>query len=230
MCFSALASFASGTALIATGAYLASHKNCENHQRYLALVPGIFGIQQLIEGFVWIGFSGIVPDWLHTFAIYGFSFFATSFWPAFIPFAVYQYEKPNRESHQFRTRALQLLMSLGLAISLYLLWSSTAYSNLIAEVRCNQIDCNSIGYRYDIPYLQQYINLIYLSVIVIPFALSKNNVVRYLVCGAFFVSFVLAAFLAKATTFPSIWCFLAAIMSICIVPAITAETNESVQA
>lgn len=220
MCFSATASFVSGAALIATGAYLSTHKNCEPHQRYMALIPGIFGFQQVIEGIVWVGFSGLVPEWLHTYAIYSFSFFATSFWPAFIPLAVYQYEKSNRLSSPLQTKALQALVGMGFLIGIYLLWASTAYSELIAEVRCSQIDCNSIGYRYDMPYLKHSINLIYLSVIVVPFALSKNNIVRYLVCAVFFISFVLAAFLAKATTFPSIWCFLAAVMSICIVPAI----------
>ncbi len=219
MCFSATASFASGTALIAVGGYLL-HKKQHSHESAMASIPAIFGLQQVIEGFVWIGFAGTIPEWLHQFSIYAFSFFATSFWPAFIPLAVYLFETPNRSNSPIQTLVLRAYVALGFFVGLYLLWSSTLYSSLIASVQCNQIDCNSIGYQYDLPYLKQYINFIYLSCIVIPFACSKNMIVRYWVCAVFFASFVIGALLSKATTFPSVWCFFAAVMSICIIPAI----------
>ena len=53
MCFSATASFTAGTALSAVGG-LTLRKSRGKAELPLALVPLIFGIQQLSEGVLWV--------------------------------------------------------------------------------------------------------------------------------------------------------------------------------
>ena len=78
MCFSATASFVAGSALLAAGAvYLKKQSVGEtgfSRQHYLALIPCLFGLQQLLEGIVWLGVQEQVPASFMMFAAYGFSF------------------------------------------------------------------------------------------------------------------------------------------------------------
>ena len=53
MCFSATASFTAGAALTAVGG-LTVHKSHGQIELPLALVPLLFGIQQLTEGVLWL--------------------------------------------------------------------------------------------------------------------------------------------------------------------------------
>ena len=56
MCFSATASFTAGTALIVLGAVTARRVRRPSELPF-ALIPALFGIQQLIEGALWMTFS-----------------------------------------------------------------------------------------------------------------------------------------------------------------------------
>jgi hypothetical protein len=219
MCFSVTASFVSGTALVCAGAYYLKQQGSFSEKHYLALIPFLFGIQQLLEGVVWLGVAEQVTPMLKMIAAYGFSFMATSLWPAYMPFAMYMFEEK-------RPRFLPL-MAVGFLLAVYLLWSSMIYSPIRLEVMCNQIDCFSLAYLFDAPYMSNSINFLYLFLVVIPFVLSSNKRVRYIVAPAFFISFVFGAFLSKSTTFPSVWCFFAAIMSISIFSVSIAVNKKS---
>ncbi len=60
MCFSAPASFISGTALSVIG--VAALKRTESKSEIpFALIPLLFGIQQLTEGVIWLTFSYDAP-------------------------------------------------------------------------------------------------------------------------------------------------------------------------
>src|SRR5438132_14411320 len=88
MCFSPEASFAVGALLIPAGLYCirsASRKD----RRFLgfALLPLLFGVQQLCEGLVWVGLEhDNMP--LAKGAALLFLFFALFFWPFWVPFSV----------------------------------------------------------------------------------------------------------------------------------------------
>src|SRR4051794_1009559 len=81
MCFSATASFAAGAALLPAGAYCC-HQALGKDRRLVpvALIPVLFGAQQIAEGFVWLA-----VDRGDTAAATGpalvFLFFALGFWP-----------------------------------------------------------------------------------------------------------------------------------------------------
>ncbi|MED5468647.1 MAG: hypothetical protein VX542_00065, partial [Cyanobacteriota bacterium] len=87
MCFSASASFTAAAVLMPLGLYthhLASEANRPGYKP-LALVPFFFGLQQFIEGFLWVGLDNgdavaapIEP--LTTITSVGFLFFSYFFW------------------------------------------------------------------------------------------------------------------------------------------------------
>ena len=56
MCFSATASFTAGTALVVVGT-IAVRQVRRRSELPFALIPALFGIQQLIEGALWMTFS-----------------------------------------------------------------------------------------------------------------------------------------------------------------------------
>ena len=60
MCFSASASFAAGTALVAVGAVTLSKAGHRAELGYAA-IPLLFGVQQLIEGVIWLTFRFDAP-------------------------------------------------------------------------------------------------------------------------------------------------------------------------
>ena len=211
MCFSAEASFVSGGLILGAGLYNFHKRQADTQKSYLLLVPVLFGVQQISEGFVWLGVSGFLPEMAHWFFIYLFSFFATSLWPAFMPFSVWRFEERNPN------KQILLMLSVGgFLIASYLLWSSFFYSSIELKVKCSQLDCNSLAYLFDMPYSGNWINYIYLFFVISPLIVSSHKTVRYIVSPAFFISFLVGALLSKSETFPSVWCFFAALMSISI--------------
>ena len=78
MCFSASASFTAGAFLVPISVY-AVYSSVElkrYHYIMLSLVPLFFGIQQLIEGGVWLAIAANSPHYIHLFSL-GFLFFFT---------------------------------------------------------------------------------------------------------------------------------------------------------
>ncbi len=85
MCFSAAANFTVGAALLPAGGYCV-RQALANLRSYLgfAVIPLIFGVQQLCEAFVWVG-VGRRDDGLTRTASVAFLFFALAWWPFWIP-------------------------------------------------------------------------------------------------------------------------------------------------
>ena len=83
MCFSATASFTASALLTPVGLY-ALRRTYQSDPRYLALAafPLLFGIQQAIEGGLWLALEGRATLSTSTTAL-GFLFFAYLLWPIF---------------------------------------------------------------------------------------------------------------------------------------------------
>lgn len=117
MCFSAMASFATGAALIPAGAYcLRRAAVVDPDALALSAAPVIFGVQQILEGFVWMGLDQGNTA-LARGATVGFLFFAIVFWPFWIPWSAFRLEKHRRRQNTFRLAAL---LGLGGALFIYL--------------------------------------------------------------------------------------------------------------
>jgi len=198
MCFSATASFAAGGVLATTGALTLSKAETKK-ELPLASVPLFFGIQQTIEGVIWVSFG--MPA-LSTVMTYAYLFFAYVFWPVFVPFAVLLVE-----THPVRRKILKIFSFVGLAIGLYLLYF------LIVEPSKAHILNQSIAYdfrhMYDLLYIAPYVVVTTVSGMV-----SSHRILNFFgvaALGAFAVSQWF-----YSVNFVSVWCFLAAILSIII--------------
>ena len=200
MCFSAPASFVAGTALCAIG--FAALRNTKGRTEVpFAMIPLLFGIQQLTEGVIWLCFSYEVPLLKQTMT-YVYSGFSHVLWPIYIPLAMGLMEKV-----QWRKKVIFGFGLVGLAVSLYLLYFMVA-TPMVAEIVGRHIVYDSPHF-YLIPMM-----VIYLTATCVSCFFSSHGFVR-LFGGLMFASFI-AAYIVHVMALVSVWCFFAAILSLLI--------------
>lgn len=200
MCFSATASFTAGVVLIATGAFTTRLARDERERPY-AFIPILFGIQQLIEGALWLTLTNQAPQ-PSTILTYAYSIFSHVLWPIYVPFAVYMLE-----TIAWRRKALLLTAAGGSLVGLYLLYFLIRLP-IVATAAEGHID-------YDSPhfYVRAVMALYVLGTCVSPL-LSRHRWVNWFSVGAF-ISFIAAGAFFRAW-FISVWCFFAAAMSVIV--------------
>ncbi len=200
MCFSATASFTAGTVLSAIGAVTLT-KTERRSEVPFAIVPLLFGVQQLIEGIVWLTFSTDAPQ-LAKGATYVYSVFSHVLWPIYIPFAFWALEaKPWRRS------AMVCFQMIGLAVGLYLLYF------IVTRPVVAEIVGMHIAYQSPHFFIKPVIVLYVAATCFTGFFSSHAFVKLFGVCTL--LSFIgTYAFYAHALV--SVWCFFAAILSVLI--------------
>lgn len=206
MCFSSTVSFTAGAVLLPISFYTIYSAITKN-KRYLlfAFMPFFFGIQQILEGFVWLGVLGN-NLFLLNIASLGFVFFALFFWPVFSPLSMVLLEargKSKRKTFLLILLAIGLMM--GIAVYLPILMTINPLST--------KATCGSIGYDWVMPSsFRHAYPLLYLLVTVLPFLIARNIGLRIFAILAFFSSIIAYCFYINSRV--SVWCFFAAILSI----------------
>jgi hypothetical protein len=200
MCFSATASFTAGAALLVAGALTVRLVQRPGEIPY-AVIPVLFGIQQLIEGSLWLTFPDKAPL-LNTFLTYAYSVFSHVLWPVYVPIAVYLLE-----SVAWRRKALLVTATGGSLVGLYLLYNLIRFP-IIATAAEGHIDYVSPHF-----YIPVVMALYVLGTCISPI-LSSHRWVRWFGATAI-LSFVAAGGFYVAW-FISVWCFFAAIMSVMV--------------
>lgn len=200
MCFSATASFAAGTVLLGFGAASISRVARPSEVPY-ALIPALFGVQQLIEGGLWL----TLPDGplhLSTILTHSYAFFSHVLWPIFVPLAVLMIEPDRR-----RRWILAGLAAAGGVAGSYLLyfWGADPTTARVAGGHMLYIS----PHFFSEPILALYV----LGTCVSPLA-SSHPAVRWF--GAAASLSLVAAYLFYAMWFISVWCFFAGIMSVTV--------------
>jgi hypothetical protein len=213
VCFSAEASFAAGVALIPAGGYCLWMSALKKPTFVgLALVPMLFGIQQISEGFVWQGMHRH-DDAQTRSASLVFLFFALAFWPFWFPVLTALIE-PQKTRRRF---------FIGLAL-LATIWFWILYFPLITGSVSFEIQDrhHSIEYQYlGLPvyrYLDKTpLRLLYFASVALPPLLSSETWGR--IPGIVLGASALLAVLVFDYAFVSVWCFFAAVLSvyICVV-------------
>ncbi|MDD5093781.1 MAG: hypothetical protein PHV74_05300 [Dehalococcoidia bacterium] len=198
MCFSAPSSFIASGALAASGIAIARIPK-EKSEIPLSLCPLIFAAHQFIEGILWLNYDGVLPGEYRLAAVYAFVFIAFAFWPIYVPFSAYLME-------QGKTRRMFILICqfIGLYVGITFL-SSMIHNPIDAHVAHH-----SFAYQITTPnkFLAPYC-----IAVTLPFLISSNK--RLAVFGlGLTLSCAIAAYMATSTTFPSIWCFFASILSL----------------
>jgi hypothetical protein len=216
MCFSADASFIAGTVL--SGAGIASLKKTgSRNQLAFAAIPLIFGIQQFTEGFLWLSFLN--PDY-HFFrqpATYVFLTFAQVIWPSWVPFSVLMMEKDI-----VRRKVLYFMQGIGILVSVFLAF------RLITTDPVAEISNHHILYHlgFSIAIIRSMSVLYFIATVVAPFvsrikkmwSLGLTILFSYIISRIFFENYVI-----------SVWCFLAAVISIAVYWVIVEVNKPSSQ-
>lgn len=200
MCFSATASFTAGTALTVVGV-LTLRKSQGKRELPLALVPLLFGIQQVTEGVVWVSLGHDLPL-LQSWATYIYSMFSHVVWPILVPFAILLVEP-----RLWRRKTISVFVALGLSVGLYLLFFIIRFP-VTARVRGDSI-------AYDSPHFYLVVVLVgYLLATCITGLFSSHWCINLFGVLAFVLAVIAA--IVSITTFVSVWCFYAAILSLLI--------------
>lgn len=197
MCFSATASFITGSALSATGA-VTIRKAERKAEIPLAMIPLLFGIQQIIEGLIWLSFrfNNLL---LNGAATYVYSLFAYVVWPVFIPFSILLLEPVS-----WRRKLLLFFQFVGITVGAYLLYVH------IGNPVVSRISDKSIAYVASHFYTYWVIALYFLATGVSAL-FSSHRIINIFGMLIFFSAG--ATYQFSTVSFVSVWCFFAAILS-----------------
>lgn len=205
MCFCEPVSFAAGGVLIAAGAF-AGWKAVKINTRYLPVsqMPTLAGLQQIMEGHVWMGLSNADSSMVWWAAL-GFIFFSWLIWPAWIPFSIYVLEP------QASRRKLPLLgfALLGLAFGMVLFIPHLLHPNWVSV----KINHQSISYEdtmfldYLIPRWLTY--TIYVALLLLPTVISSYRHIHWF--GLTLLAVLAVVYLFLTYAYISFFCFLAGI-------------------
>ena len=200
MCFSASASFIAGTTLCAVGVATLNRSEART-ERPFAMIPLLFGIQQLTEGVIWLTLRHDAPLLKQTMT-YLYSGFSHVLWPIYVPFAM-----GLLETVRWRKRAIFTFEAAGVAVGLYLLYFIVTRP-MVAEVVGRHIVYASPHF-YLIPVM-----VAYLAATCVSCFFSSHGFVKLF--GVLALLSFIAAYVVHVMALVSIWCFFAAILSLLI--------------
>lgn len=201
MCFSAEASFIASGVLIATSAYTIKRTlDSKDHSFMLmALIPLLFGVQQLSEGLVWL-FLGKNANFDQVLS-YIFLFFAFFLWPVWVPLSLGVFDHP-------RKKFFYAMAFLGLIYGCILYGSPFFYKTSFHLQVCK----HSICYQIHHPLFNKWGVSFYFIFTILPFLVAKSVRIKVLGTCIGISAIITAIFYLKA--FTSVWCFFSAAISI----------------
>ncbi len=198
MCISATASFVTSGALVASGVAIARVPKPKSAIP-LSIFPFIFATHQFIEGLLWLNNRGFLADNYKSVVVYAFVLIAFVLLPIFVPFSVYVLE-----SGRIRRVIILLCQFTGMYAGL---------ANLVIIIR-GPVNASVVGHSFAYSVnTPDIISALYLISLLIPFLVSSNK--RLVILGvALAASSATSGSIASTGTFPSVWCFSAAILSV----------------
>lgn len=198
MCFSAPASFFA--AAVAGGAgIVAMARTTQRSELPLAAMPLFFGVQQTMEGFLWLTLPVAPSGPVSTTLTDAFLLFALVFWPIFAPLAVFAIEIDER-----RRRRIAVCLAAGVVVSAYF------FLSMRVSPQTASIEDGHIVYSGDAN-LPEIIRLFYPLATCLAPMLSSYRVLRVL--ALFVILGSIAAYLSFWQAFTSVWCYFAAAAS-----------------
>ena len=209
MCFSAEASLGVAVALLPAGGYCVCAAWRKNRAYLpLALVPVLFGLQQLCEMQVWIGLGRGEAEVTRRASL-AFLFFALAVWPVWVPAAAAAVE-PRRGARW----AFVALAGVGVVYAL-------AYYLPVAADRGRGLGPAVAGHsiRYDFSGVPAALSsgwwvwpILYAGAVILPLLASGRRRLRPL--GVAVAVAAIASYALFERAFASVWCFFAAILAL----------------
>jgi hypothetical protein len=210
MCFSAPVSFATSALLIPAGIYCLRQAR-ENARDYLPLAawPLFFGVQQTLEGLIWLEIGSNQLNLIHSASL-RFLFFSHFLWLFWTPFSAF-----SLESHKRRKNLLMIVTIIGFFYGALLYIPLVFNDNLLMiRVREGSIDYTT-QFILDDLFPENFSFVTYLLIILMSFLISSNRSFKFL--GGLIFLAVLVTYISFRYAFISVWCFFAAILSIYLV-------------
>jgi hypothetical protein len=211
MCFSATASFTAGAVLAGLGAIAVRRVRLAREVPY-ALIPILFSVQQFVEGGLWLTFAGKEAH-LNASLTHIYQFFSHVLWPIYVPFSVRLLEPVA-----WRRGALLVFAALGAAVGLYLFYFLLT-DPTAARATGGHIDYISPHF-YIGPVLAGYVLATCASSL-----LSSHRTVQWF--GVAASASLAAAAAVYRTWFISVWCFLAAVISVVVLAYFQKSNTQS---
>ena len=207
MCFSITASLTTAAILIPSGIYcIKEAKRLDKPYWAFAMLPFMFGVQQLLEGGVWFGLLNDNAIAVRTFSL-GFLAFSHVLWLGWVSYSAYLTESSPFLKHVFKLITI-VGVFIGLSMFVPLLfnpdWLSTSVVN------------NSI--YYDLTFItdgymsQPLLTAAYAAVILIPLLLTSDRYHKIL--GVFILISGVVSWVFYNWVFVSVWCYFAAVISL----------------
>lgn len=211
MCFSATVSFTTGGALLLVGEWAVrlSRQPCELP---FALIPVLFGIQQLLEGALWLTLPAKAPA-LNAALTQIYSYFSQVLWPIYIPLSVLLLETVS-----WRRWVLVLITGAGTVCGLFLL------SYLVRLKVTSAVQGHHMVYVFEHFHVLAATGLYLLGTCVGPLFSSHRSVKLFGVAAT--LSFMVT-YAFYATWFISVWCFFAGILSSVVLLYFTGKSSTS---
>ncbi len=201
MCFSATASFVAAGAAGAVGVVTLSRAE-ERRALPLAATPVLFGMQQAVEGLLWLRLP-VAPEGADASGLtLLFLLFAEVFWPIYAPTAVLLVEPDRR-----RRRLIALCLAAGVGVGAWMGWWILGQP-ASARILDGHI-AYATGYKGS-----DFALFVYLAATALPLLLSSHRTV--IVLGAIVLVGATVSYGFYREAFVSVWCFFAAAASIAI--------------
>lgn len=216
MCFSATASFGA-SAVLGTIGVISVVKASSRPQRVFAMIPLIFGVQQAVEGLLWITFKN--PAWAHLQPLltYIYLVFAMAAWPFWVSLSV-----RLMETNPARKKYLNVLAIIGALVAAVVVLVLSLYPVQAVTPECLSCPFSSspginqhIHYDFTFPPVAKGLigtfSVLYIMATILPPFMSGLRKMKWLGIG-FLVSYLFAVILYNGFVI-SIWCFFAALLS-----------------
>jgi hypothetical protein len=201
MCFSPEADFTGGAIVVAVGVETLRRVRSPR-ELIVGALPLLFGLHQLVEGFVWLGLRGQVSDGVGSAATHVYIVYAHAILPALVPLGFMLLEPDP-----YRARRVLPFACLGALLGAYLLWQVTAY-----PVGTQAAD-HCIIYTTHTPN-DVLVTVLYVVVTCGPALISSRPYLRWF--GLVSVIGAIGAAVVQADAVTSLWCLYAALVSVLI--------------
>lgn len=208
MCFSAEASFGVSAVLFPAGVYCGWNAWEKNRALIgLAVIPVIFGLQQLCEGLVWRGLEN-GNLFLARTAAFVFLYFALAFWPFWIPLCAFLTSSDPRKS---RLLAIFVLLGFMGGLALYLPVLTQP------EILVLRVQHHSIVYDFKQSIMFEFMpftwwQALYVLIVGIPMLIAPSR--GFTLLGIALIASAAVTHVFYWYAFTSVWCFFASLLSL----------------
>lgn len=220
MCFSATASFTASAMLVPAGLYcLNEARQMDKPYWLLAVIPLLFGIQQFIEGQLWLALATDNQAAEHLYAL-GFMFFSHFFWVFWVPLVCYALDEVV-----WRKRFFLALTAVGV------MFGAAMYLPLLI----NESWLNIAIVKHSITYNARLIfddvmgdtipRLVYAFLVIMPLLMSsKKNLNTF---GWLVTATIIGTAWFFSHAYVSTWCYFSAISSLYIVFVLSPRRRQA---